>query len=105
CDTNAAERASNLLANLKITATAKVGGAERVKDVNSFEKIKLGEAAKLVVWVEPAKPATTNEAPPALSQHPLEITIAPGETTSAWIDVRRHDFDDLATFDARNLPH
>jgi len=105
CATNAKEPAADLIGKIKLTASATVDETNRVKDVNSFEKIKIGDAAKLMVWLDEAAPQTTNPVPRSFSEQPLEITIAPGQTISAWIDIHRNGFDELATFDAQNLPH
>ncbi len=105
CQTNAAEPAAEVMAKMKITALGRVDGTNRVKEVKPFEKIKIGEAPKLEVAVEASMPAATNLPPRSPGEPPLEITIAPGQIVPAWIAIRRHGFDDLATFDAENLPH
>jgi hypothetical protein len=105
CDSDAVEPAADLIAKIKITAVATVQGTNRVKEVNSFEKIKIGEAAKLIVSVDASTQDATNLACCSMPDAPFEITIAPGQIIAAWINIQRHGFDELATFDAKNLPH
>ena len=77
-----------------------------IKDVNSFQKIKLGEKPKMIV----ALPNLTPKAPPTshgrtIVDKPLEITIAPGQIIPTWLKVQRNGYDDVITFTPENLPH
>jgi hypothetical protein len=39
------------------------------------------------------------------SEAPVEITIAPGQTTTAWLRAERKNFGGSISFDVQNLPH
>ena len=82
-----------------------VNGKTVSKEVNSFMKIKLGEKPKLVVAIEPYVEGETNFVERAVSEKPLEITIAPGQIIPVWLKVKRSGHDDLVTFTVDNLPH
>lgn len=89
---------------LRVTATAAVDGKSVTKDVNDFGKIKLGDPAKLFVFLEPAAgPILTDTNSPAVPK-PFELTVAPGGSVPAWLKVRRNGHDDLITFAVDNLP-
>ncbi len=90
---------------VKITATALVAGKKVMKDLSAFGTIKLGEKPKLLVALEPYDEANTNFVERAVSEKPLEITIAPGQSIPAWLKVKRDGHDDLVTFSVDNLPH
>jgi hypothetical protein len=89
----------------KITATAFVDGKKVVKEVNNFGKIKLGDKPKLVVALEPYVERETNFVTRSISDQPLEITIAPGQTVPAWLKIKRDGHEELVTFSVENLPH
>jgi hypothetical protein len=105
CDTNTMAPKAEDTAKIKVSASALVEGKEVTKSVNPFEKISLGEAAKLLVACEPYEAAATNFVPRLVAQSPLEITMAPGQIVPAWIKIERRGHDDLVTFTAENLPH
>jgi hypothetical protein len=90
---------------IKITATAEVHGLKVSKEVDTFGKITLAESPKLFVSLEPYDEAVTNLVARSVTDSPLEITIAPGETIPAWLKVRRAGHDDIITFAVNNLPH
>jgi hypothetical protein len=89
----------------KITATAIVNGKKVVKDINAFGKIKLSAPPKLIVAMEPFVESETNFVARSISDTPLEITIAPGETVPIWLKIKRSGHDELVTFTVENLPH
>src|SRR6185436_2946660 len=68
----------------KVIASAMVDGKLVTKEVNNLGKIKLGEKPKLLVAMEPYDKETTNFVERSISDKPLEITIAPGQTVPAW---------------------
>jgi len=105
CDTNAMAPKAEDIAKIKVTATAWVDGKEVTKPVNSFDKISLGEAPKLLVACEPYDATATNFVVRPAAEKPLEITMAPGQIIPAWIKIQRRGHDDLVTFTAENLPH
>jgi hypothetical protein len=105
CDTNAMAPKAEDIAKIKVTATAMVDGKEVNKTVNTFDKINLGEAAKLLVTCEPYEAANTNFVLRPVAAPPLEITMAPGGLVPAWIKVQRRGPEELVTFTAENLPH
>jgi hypothetical protein len=41
----------------------------------------------------------------AASTQPPEITVIPGQMTTAWLRIERNGFNDRVTFDVENLPH
>ena len=105
CDTNSVAPDAEAIKKIIITAHAWLDGVEVTKPVNGFEKITIAEPAKLLVALEPYNEKATNFVLRPVADKPLEITIAPGGTVSAWIKLERHGHDDLASFDAENLPH
>ncbi|HZM05572.1 MAG TPA: c-type cytochrome domain-containing protein [Candidatus Saccharimonadales bacterium] len=105
CDTNAVTLTAQIVSKIKITASAMVGEKKVEKPVNSFAKIAVGAASKLLVACEPYNAAATNFVLRSVSETPLEITVAPGQIVPAWIKVSRHGYNDLITFTADNLPH
>jgi WD40 repeat protein len=89
-----------------VTATATIHGKEVTHDIGKLGNIKPIDKPKLLVQV------TTNESGAArtgTTTDPLEFTIAPGETISARVRVKRDGFNsrvELGSHDAgRNLPH
>jgi hypothetical protein len=89
----------------KVTASAAVNGHESVKEVNNLGKIQLGEKPKLFVALEPYDEKATNFAERSLSDPPLEITLAPGQSIPAWLKVKRNGHDDVITFTVEGMPH
>ena len=89
----------------KVTASAMVDGKLVTKEVNNLGKIKLGEKPKLVVAMEPYDKDASNFVERAISDKPLEITIAPGQSIPAWLKIKREGFDDVVTFTVESLPH
>ena len=89
-----------------VTATATINGKEVTHDIGKLGNIKPIDKPKLLVQV------ATNESGAArtgTTADPLEFTIAPGETISARVRVKRNGFNsrvELGSHDAgRNLPH
>ena len=89
-----------------VTATATINGKEVTHNIGKLGNIKPIDKPKLLVQV------TTNESGAArtgTTTDPLEFTIAPGETISARVRVKRNGFNsrvELGSHDAgRNLPH
>jgi hypothetical protein len=89
----------------KVTASAIVDGKLVTKEVNNLGKIKLGEKPKLLVAMEPYDKDASNFVERAISEKPLEITIAPGQSIPAWLKIKREGFDDVVTFTVESLPH
>ena len=90
---------------IKVTATAMIVGKQISKDVNTLGKIKIAEQPKLFVALEPYDPASTNFVERSVTDKPLEITIAPGQTIPSWLKIKRNGFDDVVTFTIEGLPH
>jgi hypothetical protein len=88
-----------------VTASAVIAGREVTREVNSFGQIKLGEKPKLFVGFEPYDAAATNFVERSVTNQPLEITIAPGQTIPAWLKLKRNGHQDLVTFTIEGLPH
>lgn len=90
----------------RVTATAIVNGKTVTSEVNNLGTIKLGEAPKAYVSLEPYREAATSHYEPGVNATaPLELTIAPGQTIPAWLKIKRNGHTDLVTFFAENLPH
>ena len=84
-----------------VASRALIDGKEVMREINSLGTIKLGAKPKLLVTMIPEPmPA----AAPAGNQ-PFEITITPGQTTTARLKLDRNGHADLASFDIENLPH
>jgi hypothetical protein len=88
----------------RATARALIGGVEVVKDAGGLGTIRLGDAPKLRVflepWVEPAAAASS-----AQTSTDVELAIASGTTVPALLRVERNGCDDIVTFSVDNLPH
>jgi hypothetical protein len=89
----------------KVSASAVINGQRIVKEVNNLGKIKLAEAPKLLVALEPYDETRTNFVERSIADKPLEITIAPGQTVPAWLKIKRNGFDELVTFSVEGMPH
>lgn len=87
-----------------IKACAIVAGNKICKPVGGFGSPALGPTPKFAAFIEPdrgGKPAMQKLAD---LEKPLEITVAPGQTTKAWLRVERFGNDALINFDVHNLP-
>jgi hypothetical protein len=102
---DAKEPTAEQLAQIKVTATATVNGKQIVKEINRFSEIKVGEAPKLLVALEPYDKNATNWLNRTIADQPLEITIAPGQIIPVWLKMKRSGHDDLVSFTLENLPH
>ncbi len=90
----------------RMAATASILGREVTHDVKVLGRLRLAEKPKLYVSLEPYVEGSTNQFDPATPvKHPLELTIAPGQTITAWLRLKRNGHEDLVTFFAENLPH
>jgi hypothetical protein len=87
-EADAKQPSEEQLKQIKVQATARVGGSDVSKPVAAFAGLKLQPKPKLLVRVEPS-----------------ELVIAPGRTISAMLKVERNGHDELITFEAQNLPH
>jgi len=90
---------------IKIMATALINGRSVTKKVNDFGKISLAAKPKLFVALEPYDENATNFVERSISDKPLEITIAPGQSVPARLKIKRNGHDDLVTFSIDSLPH
>ena len=91
---------------VKLTATASIRGRKVTRELGGLGKITLGKPSQVVVEVFPDGAMGAPKQEPG---KPLELTIQPGETISAWVKVtRRGAFKAEVPFgkeDAgRNLP-
>jgi hypothetical protein len=75
------------------------------KEVNNLGKIKLEAKPKLFVALEPYDEQATNFVERSVTDKPLEITIAPGQSVPAWLKIRRNGHEDVVTFSVESLPH
>ncbi len=101
-------------AQIKLTATAAIGGQKVTRTIPAPAPLTLAPAPDLLVALEPAAAGDTlakvSPATPMQTQDPakpFEITIAPGETIPAWIKIKRTEKTKTADirFDVENLPH
>jgi mono/diheme cytochrome c family protein len=92
--------------NVKVTATAVVDAKVITKPVNAFPKVEADPAeAPLYVDLLPTAPDGKADAGAAQSEAPAEVTIVPGQTTTAWIRTVRKKHEGSISFDVQNLPH
>jgi mono/diheme cytochrome c family protein len=92
--------------NVKVTATAVVDAKVVTKPVNAFPKVQADPAeAPLYVDLLPTSPDGKADAGASTSEAPAEVTIVPGQTTTAWIRTVRKKHEGPISFDVQNLPH
>lgn len=114
-DLDAPEPTSETATNSVVKAVAIIDGKQITKSVNNFGRIRLGKEPELYVTLSPAPvfTASTDRGSPGIVSelsatakdiYP-EITILPGQSVSAWLQVKRNGHDDLVTFNVNNLPH
>ncbi|HVR74706.1 MAG TPA: c-type cytochrome domain-containing protein [Planctomycetota bacterium] len=89
---------------LRATATAVIRGEKVTKPAGGLGKVTLGAKPQLIVHLEPRE-GPIAPLPPGGSAAPAEITIAPGQSVTAWIKIERNSHQDLVTFNVDNLPH
>jgi hypothetical protein len=97
---------------INLTATSTVAGRTLTKDVpNAFGKLTLGAKPPVTVALAATEPPSTRPttqsttvASTADTKTP-ELTIAPGQTISAWLSCDRDTHKGLVSFDVQNLPH
>ncbi len=93
----------------KISATAEIGGKKITHAAGEIANVKLEGEAPMIVSLQPA--GANNDAPPFSrsvqgdGEKLAEITIAPGETVSAWVVLKRGSAKGALRFDVENLPH
>ncbi|MCA9077830.1 MAG: hypothetical protein KDA93_22575 [Planctomycetaceae bacterium] len=90
-----------------VTATADIRGQDVTHEVGSLGEIKLGEAPKLTVEIQPAPGGA--EPLSSSPEGPLEFAITPGETIMLQVEIHRHAEDGVVSLgketSGRNLPH
>ena len=90
----------------KISATAEIGGKKITHPAGEIAGVKAEGDAPVVVSLQPAG---ADHSAPAFQRDDAavsrEITIAPGETVSAWVIVKRGSAKGALRFDVENLPH
>ncbi len=91
--------------NSQVTATGDIGGKPVIKEVNNFGKITLAAKPKLFVALEPYEEGVTNFVERSISDKPLEINIAPGQSIPVWLKIKRNGHEELVTFGVESLPH
>ena len=100
-----------MAAKAKLTATAMIGDKPVTKDVpNGFAKLTLGGKPPVTVAFDPSEPPSTRPSTQstlasASEMKTAELTIAPGQTISAWLSCDRDTHKGLISFDVQNLPH
>ncbi len=90
----------------KISATAEIGGQKIAHPAGEIAGVKAEGEAPILVSLQPA--SVDHNAPEFQRDDtavPREITIAPGETISAWVVVKRGSAKGALRFDVENLPH
>lgn len=90
--------------SLQVTAQAEVEGRLIVMAINPLGTLETKEnPSSLLVRLDPyVGQDSTNLVETRSSQ---ELTLAPGQTTSAWLSVHRQGYEDTITFEVLNLPH
>ena len=105
---DAADPPSDAWQQVKITATAKVGGQDITKQIGNLGDVKLAGEPKLLLSLSP-KDAEPVPLDAYRAGEIPEITIAPGETLETTLRVTRQGNNGVLAFgkeDAgRNLPH
>ncbi len=90
----------------KIFASAEIDGKKVTHSAGEITGMKADGAAPLIVSLQPAG---ADHSEPQFSRNeggkPAEITIAPGETVSAWVVLKRASAKGALRFDVENLPH
>jgi WD40 repeat protein/mono/diheme cytochrome c family protein len=92
---------------MALTATSTIRGRTLTKRVpNGFAKLTLGAKPPVTVALDPIEPATrpATRSVAGATTTP-ELTIAPGQTISAWLSCDRDTHKGLISFDVQNLPH
>lgn len=96
------------LAAIEVTAQATIRGKQVVHPVQGFQELKIEAAPKLLVRVLPDD-GREYQPEDLLNIEPVELTIAPGETITARVQLIRNGFDGDVQFgkedSGRNLPH
>ncbi len=82
---------------LKVTATAKIGGREVIKQLPPLE-VTLGPPPKLVARLR-SDPQTDS------GGSAEEIVIEPGQSVTALLQIERHGYQGELRFEVENLPH
>ena len=92
--------------NVRVTATAVVDGRPVTKPLGGSPKIEAdpAESPLYVHFLPTGADGKPNEAA-SQSEAPAEITIVPGQTTTAWLRADRKKHDGSISFDVQNLPH
>jgi hypothetical protein len=91
--------------NTQVIAKGTINGRMVTREVNNFAKIKLADAPKILVSLEPYDEHATNFVQRAVTDPPLEITIAHGQSVPVWLKIQRKDHEELVTFSVESLPH
>jgi hypothetical protein len=90
----------------QISATAEVDGKKITHPAGEIAGVKVEGEAPVVVSLQPAG---ADHSAPIFQRDDAgvarEITIAPGETISAWVVVKRGSAKGALRFDVENLPH
>ncbi|MBI5800003.1 MAG: hypothetical protein HZA92_04655 [Verrucomicrobia bacterium] len=102
---DAAESTADAWKNMKLTATATVGGQAVTKPLNNFGTLKLADAPKIFLSLQNSASPLPAAAVSALPTSIPEITIAPGTEVPAWLRVVRNGDTNLVDMDIENLPH
>lgn len=112
---DASQPSSEEVAKIQVVASAMVAGKQVVKSLDWKPELKFSEEPKVYVRVFPTAAISDREKSPEAGEwlepnQPLELTIAPGQTISAFARVKRKEgFKDRISFGnvgaGRNLPH
>ncbi len=82
---------------VEVTATARIGDREVVKTV-APPTVTLAPAPKIIARLRPDSPSDA-DAPTD------EITIEPGQSVTALLQIERHGYQGELRFEVENLPH
>ncbi len=108
-DSDAPEPTGDNAAISRARATAKIGGVSIAHDLPGLGTIKLGAAPKVRVTLLPTDGDASVATKLGRDGRLEEISIRPGETIMAKVEIDRNDFDARVSFggpeSGRNLPH
>lgn len=106
---DAPEPATQATAGIEVAASATIAGQEVTRQVKGFAEIKLGPAPKVRVTLLPSSDANAGSSQVDDQGRLTELTIAPGQTITANVQVDRGEFDQRISFggteSGRNFPH
>jgi len=90
---------------MKFTASAMIADKETKHEVDGLTSAVVAAASKQTILFEPDTDGKASGDGKTAPAKPYEITIAPGQTVSAWLRADRKGYEALISLDVENLPH